>query len=488
MAIFFRGHSPQHASRLVAHIAVVVFVTACSPLALGQASGTAARGPLRVHPENPRYFTDGSGKAVYLTGAHTWNNLVDMGPSDPPEAFDYDAYLNFLDSHGHNFIRLWAWDSVTWDARANRESSTNRVNLVAPQPWLRSGKSAALDGKPKFDLQRFNEAYFQRLRERTAAAGRRGLYVSIMLFEGWGLMHANRGRPAPAGWAWRGHPFHPDNNSSGINADPDGDGQNIQVHSLAQPAINAIQAAYIHKVIDTVNDLDNVLYEVINEGGEKEWDGWVVKTIREYERTKPKQHPIGITGHGAERLDSMLASPADWISPGRRDGYGEDPPAWDGKQKVSLLDTDHVWGLGGNPAWAWKAFLRGHNPLFMDPYDNAILAKGKASDWEPLRKSLGVTRRLAQRVNLAAMAPAGELASTKYCLAEPGAAYIVYLPDGEGVDLDLSGTKNGFRTEWIHPLDGTATPGQPITGGARRSLKSPLAGPAVLYLQAEQTK
>jgi hypothetical protein len=77
------------------------------------------------------------------------------------------------------------------------------------------------------------------------------------------------------------------------------------------------------------------LYEVINEGGEKEWDGWVVDTVRQYERTHPHQHPIGITGHGAEWLESMLASPADWISPGSQDGYKDDPPAWDGK-KVSL--------------------------------------------------------------------------------------------------------------------------------------------------------
>jgi len=452
--------------------------------ASGQAARAApAKGPLRVHADNPRYFTDGTGKAVYLTGAHTWNNLVDMGPSDPPEPFDYDAYLDFLDGHGHNFIRLWAWDSVTWDTRANRESGKNFVANVAPQPWARTGSGMALDGKPKFDLNKFNEAYFQRLRDRTSSAGRRGIYVSVMLFEGWGLMHANRGRAAPAGWAWQGHPFHPDNNASGVNADPDGDGQNIQVHSLANPAVTAIQAAYIRKVVDTVNDLDNVLYEVINEGGEKEWDWWVAKTIRDYERTKPKQHPIGITGHGAERVDSMLASPADWISPGRRDGYGDDPPAWNDKQKVSLLDTDHIWGLGGNPVWAWKAFVRGHNPIFMDPYDNAILAKGAAKDWEPLRQSLGVTRRLAERVNLAAMTPQDELASTKYCLAQPGAAYIVYLPDGGEVTLDLSATKERFDTEWIQPIDGKTTPGEPVTGGDKRTLKSPLTGPTVLYLR-----
>src|SRR5262245_38813465 len=79
-----------------------------------------ARGPLTVHPDNPRYFTDGSGKAVLLVGSHTWNNLIDMGKNDPPEKFDYDAYLDFLDRHGHNFIRLWTWDSATWDTRANR--------------------------------------------------------------------------------------------------------------------------------------------------------------------------------------------------------------------------------------------------------------------------------------------------------------------------------------------------------------------------------
>jgi hypothetical protein len=36
---------------------------------------TNAKGPLRVHPKNPRYFTDGTGRAVYLTGSHTWDNL-----------------------------------------------------------------------------------------------------------------------------------------------------------------------------------------------------------------------------------------------------------------------------------------------------------------------------------------------------------------------------------------------------------------------------
>src|SRR5262245_19111770 len=175
----------------------------------------------------------------------------------------------------------------------------------------------ALDGKPKFDLSRFDDAYFERLRARTGAAGRLGIYVSVMLFEGWRLFHANRGRAAPESWAWRGHPFHPNNNVNGINAGVDRSAVGGAVHRLGNPEVNAIQAAYGRKVVDTVNDRDNVLFEVINEGGQKDWDWWVIETVREHERKKSGQHPVELTGHRAERLPSLLSSPADRISPGR---------------------------------------------------------------------------------------------------------------------------------------------------------------------------
>lgn len=268
---------------------------------------TQAKGTLRIHPDNPRYFTDGTKNddgtlnVVYLTGSHTWNNLVDMGKNDPPELFDFDAYLEFLQRYNHNFIRLWTWDSFAWDTRANGRHGKDFVHHCAPLPWARTGPGKALDGKPKFDLSKFNPNYFERLRKRVIKAGERGIYVSVMLFEGWGLRHGNRNRAnAPDGWAYRSHPFHPDNNIKGITGDLNGDGHVLEVHSLDNPDITPLQKAYIHKVIDTVNDLDNVLFEVANEGGEKEWNWWVVNTVHEYEKTKPKQHPVGITGHGGE--------------------------------------------------------------------------------------------------------------------------------------------------------------------------------------------
>jgi len=209
-----------------------------------------------------------------------------------------------------------------------------------------------------------------------------------------------------------------------------------------------------------------------------------VNTIRGYEQTKPKQHPIGITGHGAERLPSMLDSSADWTSPGRADGYAEEPPAWDGK-KVSLLDTDHIWGVGGTVAWVWKSFLRGHNPLFMDPYDGSVLGKPADPRWDPIRRALGQTRRFAERVDLAAMTPAAGLASTAYCLAKAGQEYLVYQPEaGKAFFVDLkAGT---YRFEWFSPAKGaSAGDGRVESPGGPQQFKAPFAGDAVLYLKAE---
>jgi hypothetical protein len=96
-----------------------------------------------------------------------------MGETDPPAAFDFNACLDFLAKRDHNFIRLWRWELVRWDTAANNEKTAKRL-LAAPHPWARTGPGRALDGKPKFNLDQFDEACFQRLRSRAAAARDRG--------------------------------------------------------------------------------------------------------------------------------------------------------------------------------------------------------------------------------------------------------------------------------------------------------------------------
>ena len=455
------------------------------------AKDRSLQGPLRVLKDNPRYFTDESGRAVYLTGSHTWSNLVDIGPKDPPPRFDFTAYLDWMQQLNHNFIRLWIWEPVTWNTKANRE---NKLHTSAPQPWARTGPGMALDGKPKFNLKKFNPAYFERLKRRISAAHDRGIYVSVMLFEGWAMQFS-------AG-AWEGHPFGQQNNINGLERETKTktafrriEKKGLEFHTLANPAVTALQEAYVRKVIDTVNDFDNVLYEISNENHppSTEWQYHIIRYIKSYEKNKPKQHPVGMTfQYRGGKNETLFNSPADWISPNREGGYRDNPPAADGR-KVILNDTDHLWGIGGNQAWVWKSFLRGHNPIFMDPYDGVVLGKQFDPKWDPIRRSMGYTRMYADRMNLAAMQPRDDLASTKYCLAKPGVEYLVYKPaSNKEASINVKLKAGKYKYEWFDPNQGkVVSTGTIRANGGEQVLSSPsekgprLAGPngdAVVYI------
>ncbi|GIK57639.1 MAG: hypothetical protein BroJett015_33020 [Chloroflexota bacterium] len=444
-------------------------------------------GPLTVHPTNPRYFSDGSGKAIFLTGSHTWANFQDNAGSDPPPPFDYTAYLDFMMENNHNFMRLWAWEQAKWGGWFNGDI------YFTPSMYQRTGPGTALDGKPKFDVTLFNQAYFDRLRQRVIEANNRGIYVSIMLFDGWSIEDKNYGGLNP----WSGHPYHASNNINGINGDPNNDGEGHEAHTLAVPAITALQEQYVRQVIDTVNDLDNVLFEISNEshGEATQWQYHMINYIKSYEATKPKQHLVGMTvewpnGNNAE----LFASPADWISPNDVGGYMDNPPAATGA-KVIISDTDHLWGIGGNRQWAWKSFTRGLHMIFMDPYDCSLVwppypCNPNTGDWVSLRQNMGYILSYADRVNLAAMVPRNELATTGYCLANAvssGAEYLVYLPQGGVVQVNLSAASGELLVEWLNPATGAVQAGSPVMGGTTRSFTPPFSGDAVLYVYASPT-
>ena len=436
-------------------------------------------GPLRVCKENPRYFTDNSDKAIYLTGSHHWYNLVDMGPTDPPPAFDYAKYLDWMVKYDHNFMRMWTWELVTWNTQGNSPQHRNERTFhhVSPFPWQRIGPGKALDGKPKFDLSRFNPHYFERLRRRVLAAGEKGIYVSVMLFEGWGVQRIDGG--------FKAHPFHQDNNVNHINGDKNGDGRGLEVHELVVPEVTRIQEIYAKKVIDTVNDLDNVLFEISNENHPESsaWQYHMINFIHRHEMGKPKQHPVGMTFQfkgGSNQ--TLFDSPAEWVSPNPEGGYRDNPPANKG-DKVVLTDTDHLWGIGGNQAWVWKSFCRGLNPIFMDPYDGIVLGQAFDPRWEPVRRSMGYCLRLAQRLDLTSMTPQDKLASTNYCLAEAGKKYIIYLPQGKQVRVDLSSYDVPFAVRWLDPTEGKRVRGDRVQGGKQVLLQSPFGdSDAVLVL------
>ena len=418
-----------------------------------------AAGPLRVHPENGRYFTDGvrlgdgPARAVYLTGSHSWNVLIDRGPKDPPERFDFELYLKFLEENGHNFIRLWS-RQVSW-YHGYGEGELH----AGPLPWKRTGPGVALDGKGRFDLHALNEDYFARLRERVKAASKRGIYVGVMLFGGnYEVMGG-----------WRGNPFQRENNINGIDGDPRKVGNGLKAHSLEVAEVVKLQENYVRRVVVELNGFDNVLFEISNEGpgSSYEWQRHWVTKIREWEGRMPKQHPIGMTAlyieDAAENERLQGASEADWISP-LTNAKGVLDMKAAGGEKVSLLDSDHwfVKEIYGDAKfgreWVWKAFCRGYNPILMEHLrplsfvDKDYPVSEEDAGYIGARRAMGWTRRFADRMNLARMRPRGELSTTRFCLSDGAREYLVYQSEVKGFEVRVRPGR--YAVEWFDVVAG----------------------------------
>jgi hypothetical protein len=479
-------------------------------------------GPLIISTVNSRYFTvasvDGANqKIVYLTGSHVNNNFHDgIGSgkecAKTPEQFDFSAYLKFLKDHGHNFIRLWRWEQFKGYLHG-----ADVHFCMTPQPWPRIGPGTAKDGKPKFDLSMFDQAYFNRLRDRVIAAGNEGIYVSLMLFEGFSL-HLTA-TPDNV----EGHPFHAANNVNDISITSIID---YQVLPLDQ-RIQAIQEAYICKVIDTLCDLPNVLYEVANEssgenaesiqmpdgspiatpiGDSTQWQYWVIDFVKQYEQQMGyDKHPVGMTFQypvtdQSKANDPLWDSPADWISPGFDDGptpsnsrWLMNPPVNDGA-KVVISDTDHYSPFSSDALWAWKSFLRGHNPIL---YDLGIVggvnppepSSGTPSynSLEPARYAMGDTLRYAERISLARMEPHSDHSSTGYVLANPGQEYLVLEPSEKGTSFTVTLAAGTYAVEWhnVNTRETAQADTLVAENAASPSFSTPFeaSGPTLLYLK-----
>ena len=437
------------------------------------------QGPLKVLPTSPRYFVTPHGKPVYLNGSHTQLSLQDR-EGQPQLSFEF--LLSFLQEHRHNFTKLWMQEDT----------------IHIPLPYQRIGPALALDGKPKFDLTQLNPVYFDKLRSRAIDAENLGIYVGVMLFNGWSVESKEPNRHI-----WPRHPFNRANNVNNFDGDPNGDGEGAEVHTLSNPAITAIQEAYVRKVIDSINDLDNVLYEISNEGAatpeNTTWQYHMIDFIHQYESTQPKQHPVGMTVQWPNGSNQVLyESPADWISPNSDEGHNINPPA-SNHGKVVLNDTDHLWGNGGNAVWVWKSFTRGLNPIFMD-LTTPLSQQYTLPQADEIRVAMGDTLEYAKRIDLEKMEPRQDMCSTTFCLVSPGREYLVYFPPTGWCSIplvgwfskckftvDLSKVENTFTVEWFAPDTRERQYLGTATGGGVRTFIPPFRGPSVLYLKAQQT-
>ena len=98
---------------------------------------------------------------------------------------------------------------------------------------------------------------------------------------------------------------------------------------------------------------------------------------------------------------------------------------------------------------------------------------------------MGRAIEYSRRMNLARTTPKKELASTGYCLAEPGVAYLVFAPEGGEIEVDLASDEGPFSVEWHNAITGEVVEAPPVPGGIKQTFRAPFAGAAVLFLKNE---
>ncbi|HEX5579463.1 MAG TPA: hypothetical protein VFY43_07345, partial [Candidatus Limnocylindria bacterium] len=105
---------------------------------------------------------------------------------------------------------------------------------------------------------------------------------------------------------------------------------------------------------------------------------------------------------------------------------------------------------------------------------------------EGARVALGDVRRLAQRLDLAAMLPASAISSTRYALANPGREYVVFQPEEGTISVDLPA--GSYASESFGLADRAWQPGEliAIEGTGPTAFAAPESGgPWVLHLEED---
>jgi len=479
--------------RLILFLGLVMSVRPAAP---GEING-----PLKVSA-NPNYFQDPSGQVLILNGSQTWNTFQDWGTNETLQTLDFSAFVHFLNAHGHNFTLLWVTEMPKFCGLPTTDSSPPDF-VASPLPWMRTGLGNATDGGPKFDLTKFNQPFFDRLRARVQTLRAGGVYAGVYLFTGEWL---NIFRCSTDGYPYTGA-----NNINGVDDGYTGGKKGIgSITMTGENAITRFQDAYVEKVIDTLNDLPNVLWIVSEEAPANStwWNDHQIAHVRAYESKKAHQHPIGYAALIGAPDNIIVNSDADWIAPQVRISPLTTCGSGTPHCKVVVNDSDHsYWEMWHhtpqvNRNYAWENFMNGNQVLFMDPYlvyyprekrnlcespKNGICG-GVDIRYDNFRDNLGYILQYSRKLHLDGMKPRTAMCSTGYCLVrktDGGGEFLVYAPSGGAFTVDLSGTSAAKKlaVEWFNPSTGKTIGATPVAAGSfAQTFTPPFEGDAVLYL------
>jgi hypothetical protein len=427
------NHMRTAHSFLLAAAWLVLLTQACASVA---EDGNPERGAFTLLASNPYYFQDAKGKPVVLVGDYTWGVFSDLD-------FDYVRFLDSLKARGLNAARVWLW----WGCE---EFPAEEAGSRHIEPYLRPGPGLANDGRPKYDLARFNPAFFTRLRAFCRAARQRGIQLQLQAMDAWMIKHAR---------LWKLHAFQRDNNINGVDGDPANTGTGTDglrgFCSMGNPKAMAFQKALLRMIVDTVNDFDNIHYEIANENYySEEWELALCDYIHEYEKTKPRRHLTmrrDLPGH------SYVVQQWDPATVHR------EMLAKRSLRQPLIFDTD--WTINKNDDEVrkamWTALASGGHFDYMDDSLEFRLGKPYRDGRASLHRQIDCAAAFMKRIKPWEMVPsdARVMSGTAYAIASR-TEFAAYLPRGGSVSLDLSGMRRLLQARWYNPLDGRF--GKPI--------------------------
>jgi hypothetical protein len=409
---------------------------------------------IALHPENPHYFLFRGRPAFLITSGEHYGAVLNRD-------FDYRPYLDELHARGFNLTRTFsgAYHEVPGSFKIEN-------NTLAPLPgrdlcpWARTGTPGAGDGGAKYDLRRWDEAYFRRLRDFCRAAGPRGIVVELVLF-----------CPFYEEGMWSVSPMKASNNVNGV-----GDLPRTEVYTLKNGGLLALQEAMVRKIVGELRELDNVYYEICNEpyfgGVTAEWQARIAAAIRRAEDDGGPRHLIA---QNIANGSAKVAEPNPAVSIFNFH-YAHPPEAVAVNFALNRAIADDETGFRGTEdtpyrTEAWDFFMAGGSVFSNLDYSfTAAHPDGTAPVRSPtpggggpaLRGQLKILRDFLAGFDFVRLKPANEVVqggvpagATVRALAEPGKAYAIYVKGGPAARLSLALPAGHYRVEWVNPRTGT---------------------------------
>ena len=441
--------------------------------ALSIAAGQPSLGgePIQLHPDNPHYLLFRRKPTVLITSTEHYGAVLNLD-------FDYVPYLNELQARGLNLTRTFS--GVYCEAPGNFGIKNNTLAPRAGRllsPWARSSTPGYPNGGNKFDLTRWDEAYFQRLKDFVAEAGQRGIVVEFVLF-----------CPFYEDAMWNLSPMKASNNVQGIGTMP-----RTEVYTLEHKDMVALHEAVTRKIVAELKDFDNLYYEICNEpyfgGVTLEWQHRIADTIVEVEKSFPANHLIAqniANGHAKIEKPHPAVSIFNFH-------YATPPDSVAMNYALGKAIADDETGFKGSGDFVYRAegwdFLIAGGAIYdnldysftPDREDGTAKPEAPGGGGAALRTQLKILKEFIEGFDFVRMAPSNALIKgalpkgvTARALAEPGRAYAVYVRGGTQTDLVLELPAGACKAEWVNTKTGAVDKAESFQHpGGERTFASP---------------